>query len=191
MAAQVVGVLLAAGAGRRFGGSKLLAPLADGTPVALAAGRALCAGVDRAVAVVAASDSALAELLEGAGLAVVTNPRPERGLGSSLAAGVAATPGAAGWVIALGDMPWVPPQVVRQVAAALAGGARVAAPVFGGQRGHPVGFAAFLGSELVAITGDQGARDVLGRYPLEEVPTTNPGVLRDVDRPEDLAPRGS
>ena len=111
-------------------------------------------------------------------------------MGSSLAAGVAAAPEAAGWVIALADMPWVPPEVVRQVAAAVAGGALVAAPVCAGRRGHPVGFGASLGRDLMAITGERGARDLLERHGLTEVPTTDPGVLRDVDRPEDLTGSG-
>ncbi len=181
-----VGVLLAAGAGRRFGGGKLLARLADGTPLALAASRALSAGVDRALAVVAPGDGALAALLEAAGLAVVINPDPARGMGSSLAAGVAAAPGAAGWVIALGDMPWVPAQVVAQVTEALRAGALIAAPECDGCRGHPVGFAATLGPELLRISGDRGGRELAERYGLQVVPTRDRGVLRDVDRPEDL-----
>lgn len=190
MAEGIIGVLLAAGAGRRFGGPKLLAPLADGTPLALAAAGTLVAGVDQALAVVPPDSPSLAELLDGAGLTVVINRRPARGMGTSLAAGVAAAPGAAGWVIALGDMPWVPGDVVSQVAAALRRGALIAAPVRAGRRGHPVGFAAALGPELLRLSGDRGAWELVRRYGLREIPTTDPGVLRDVDRPQDLAPDG-
>lgn len=188
MAEGIIGVLLAAGAGRRFGGPKLLAPLADGTPLALAAARSLAAGVDQALAVVPPDAPSLAELLDGAGLTVVINRRAARGMGTSLAAGVAAAPGAAGWVIALGDMPWVPGEVVGQVAAALRRGALIAAPVRAGRRGHPVGFAAALGPELLRLSGDRGASELVQCYGLREIPTTDPGVLRDVDRPDDLAP---
>lgn len=189
MAGEIIGVLLAAGAGRRFGGPKLLAPLADGTPLALAAARTLIAGVDRALAVVPPDAPSLAEMLAGAGLSVVINRRPARGMGASLAAGVAAAPDAAGWVIALGDMPWVPAQVVQQVTQTLRAGALIAAPECDGCRGHPVGFAAALGPELARLRGDRGARALLERYGLQEVPTTDLGVLRDVDRPRDLARR--
>ena len=104
---------------------------------------------------------------------------------------MAAAPDAAGWVIALGDMPWVPAQVVGQVTEALRAGALIAAPECDGFRGHPVGFAASLGPELLRISGDRGARELAVRYGLQTVPTSDPGVLQDVDRPEDLAGTGA
>ena len=190
---MITGVLLAAGAGTRFGPhSKLLHPLADGTPVAAAAATSLLGGVDRAVAVVRpgrgeVEPGQLAERLAAAGLEVVTAPTAERGMGASLAAGVAAAEGATGWVVALADMPWIAPATVAAVAGALRDGAPLAAPFHAGRGGHPVGFAAELGPALRGLDGDIGARPVVAahRERLVAVPVEDPGIHRDLDRPED------
>ena len=192
MAADIVGILLAAGAGRRFGGPKLLAPGPEGQPVGLAAARSLAAAVDRCVAVVRPDDHRLAELLLAEGIDVLRNPRPERGMGASLAFAVAAMPAGKGWLVALGDMPWVQPSTAQRVAGALRAGALLAAPLRKGRRGHPVGFAVDLGHELRALRGDRGARAVLHRHRdrLARVAVDDDGCLLDVDRPGDLRPGG-
>lgn len=183
-----VAVLAAAGAGRRFGGRKLLAPLSDGTPLGLAALRTLRAVLPRVVAVVPPDDPHLVAVLATGGAEVVVNPDPSRGLGASLALGVAASRDARGWLLALGDMPFIRPATVAAVVAALDAGAVMAAPVCGGRRGHPVGFAAALGAALEALTGDAGARELLHRHPawLTPIPVADPGVHWDVDHVEDL-----
>jgi len=188
----VTGILLAAGAGRRFGvhsgTHKLLQPLPGGEPLAVAAGRNLIAAVPGSIAVVRAGDLQLAAALAAVGLRIVEHPGADGGLGTSLAAGVAAAPDAAGWLIALGDMPWVQPETISALAQALAGGASLVAPTTAGRRGHPVGFAAFWQNHLLDLKGDQGARDLIaaqaGRLLL--LPTEDPGVLLDVDTPADL-----
>ena len=78
----------------------------------------------------------------------------------------------------------------RRVADALAEGAALAAAFVDGQRGHPVGFAARWRRELLALTGDEGARAVIGgnKGLLRRIETTDPGVLQDVDRPGDIPP---
>ena len=157
----ITGILLAAGASSRFGSNKLLYPLEDGVPMVVAAARRLRAAIPRSVAVVDAPDSEVAALLRGESLDIVVNPEAGRGMGSSLARGVAATPAVAGWVIALADMPYIPVPVIREVAGRLAAGASVVAPVYRGRRGHPVGFAARHASALMQLQGDAGARGVV------------------------------
>ena len=93
----ITGILLAAGASSRFGSNKLLYPLEDGVPMVVAAARRLRAAIPRSVAVVDAPDSEVAALLRGESLDIVVNPEAGRGMGSSLARGVAATPAVAGW----------------------------------------------------------------------------------------------
>jgi molybdenum cofactor cytidylyltransferase len=56
-----------------------------------------------------------------------------------------------------------------------------------GRRGHPVGFAAELYSELIQLSGDEGARRIMARYPAHGQEVADPGVLLDVDTPDDLA----
>lgn len=184
-----VGILLAAGRGTRFGSHKLLHPLPDGTPLGLASARAMRTVLDRVVAVVRAGDEELAAALRAAGCETVACGRAEEGMGASLACGVAATPEAAGWVIALADMPFIRPTTIAAVATAVARGAAIAAPVRpDGQRGHPVGFAARWGEALRALSGDRGARDLLQAHAnaLTQIPSADPGCVADVDGPADL-----
>jgi molybdenum cofactor cytidylyltransferase len=91
-----------------------------------------------------------------------------------------------GCVVALADMPWVAPatfESVRQAALVH----RIAAAAHRGRRGHPVAFAWDLLPELAALDGDEGARSLLRRHGVYEVPCDDPGVLRDVDTVADLA----
>ena len=187
--ASIVGLLLAAGHGRRFGGDKLLQPLADGTPVAVAAARALKAACADSIAVLRPEQDALAALLEAEGLRVVRCAAARSGMGYSLAAGVAASRDARGWLVALADMPCISVATLQAVAELIGGGAALAAPSYAGRRGHPVGFAARWRDALLALEGDEGARAILqqSRFLLHVLETDDPGVLQDVDSPADLA----
>ncbi|MCG6967259.1 MAG: nucleotidyltransferase family protein [Chromatiaceae bacterium] len=184
----VVGVLLAAGAARRFGAAKLLHPLPGGEAIGITAARALIAALPDVVAVIRPGDQALHGGLDGLGLRVIENPRAAEGIGTSIAAGVAAAPQASGWLIALADMPFIRPATVAALADALRGGASIVAPQHAGRRGHPVGFAARWREDLCTLDGDRGARGLITAYAaaLTLLPTDDPGVLRDVDRMEDL-----
>ena len=182
------GILLAAGASRRFGGDKLLAPLDDGTPLGVAACRAMHSALPLVIAVVRPPDDALASALAAQGARVVRCARADEGMGASLACGVEASADAAGWVVALADMPWIAPSTIRAVADAVAAGASLAAPVYRAERGHPVGFAAGHRDALLALAGDEGARSILARAgaTLVRIDVDDPGVLRDVDTAGDL-----
>lgn len=195
-AAGIVGLLLAAGRGARFDpsgiSSKLLAPAgASGAPVARAAARALRSAVPRVIAVVRPATSAVQQqlhaLLHEAGCELAINPAADTGLGSSIAAGVRAAADAQGWLVALADMPAITPATVAAVRDALRDGALTAAPAHAGRRGHPVGFAATLRADLLALGGDTGARDVLAAHPPRLIAVDDPGCLLDLDTPEDLA----
>jgi molybdenum cofactor cytidylyltransferase len=185
----IVGVLLAAGAGSRFGGGKLVARLADGRGVAETACAHLLPAVDRVVAVVPAQPGALEDALRAAGAEVVRCDTAAPGMGVSIACGVSASADAAGWLVALGDMPLIPSSQHRLVADALRAGADIAAPVCQGCRGHPVGFAARFGDELRALDGDEGARAVLARHrgALLELAVDDDAGWQDIDTPSDLA----
>ena len=186
------GILLAAGASRRFGSAKLAVPFADGTPLGVASCRALRAALGRVFAVVRPEDDTLAALLADGGVHIVRCARAEDGMGASLACGVAASADADGWIVALADMPWIAPATVRAVADAIAAGASLAAPFHHGERGHPVGFAPGHREALMALTGDEGARALVAHAgaALVRIDVDDPGVLRDVDLPLDLAAPG-
>lgn len=192
-ASLATGLLLAAGLGTRFdphgGQNKLLAPLADGTPVVRAAAHTLLAAVPRVVAVVRPGAEALAHLLNEAGCEVVFSADAERGMGASLAAGVRASAEADGWIVALGDMPWISPATIEAVARKLDEGATIVAPVYRGRRGHPVGFGATQGAALARLDGDFGARSLVASSAVTLIEVDDPGVLADVDTPADLQQR--
>lgn len=107
------------------------------------------------------------------------------GMGYSISVGVGARPDAAGWLILPGDMPRVQPSTLQAVARQLEHHA-VAYAQYKGRRGHPVGFSPELYSELIALSGDEGARRLIARYPAFGVEVDDPGVLVDVDTQSDL-----
>lgn len=185
-----VGILLAAGAGRRYGGDKLLAPLPDGTTIGEASCRAMHAALGSVVAVLRPGDAALAAALAECGARIVHCARADEGMGASLACGVEAAADAQGWVVGLADMPWVASATIRAVADALVAGASIAAPFHRGERGHPVGFSAAHRDALSALRGDEGAKGVLAahRTALVRIDVDDPGVLRDIDLRADLLP---
>jgi molybdenum cofactor cytidylyltransferase len=192
---RIVGVLLAAGRGTRFGGAKLLAPLprdchgiAAGTPIGVAAAMHLVAALAESIAVVRPQDLQVSALLRATGIRVVECRDADNGMGASLACGVAAVSDADGWVVALADMPWIAPQTITAVADAIANGADIAAPSYRAERGHPVGFAKRHYAALRALRGDEGARAVVARAKEQVtlVELDDAGVVRDVDTPNDL-----
>lgn len=158
----------------------------------VAAAYHLVAALPNTLAIVRPDDVRLAERFEALGLRVVENSQAEQGMGRSLAMGVGASADAKGWVVALADMPWIKPETIGAVAQALSQGARLAAPVYQGRRGHPVGFGRQWGDRLQALQGDHGARHLLQAYPDELVllSTDDPGILLDIDHQDDLNPGG-
>jgi len=192
---SIVGVLLAAGIGHRYDPTgerlKLLeaAPgiSATGVPIAAAALRNLRAAIADVIAVVRPADSAaqqrLHRLLAAEGARLVVCPDAADGMGRSLACGVGARSDAAGWLIALADMPAVSPSTIAAVRDAIAGGQAAAAPVHRGRRGHPVGFGRACLTELLGLAGDAGARSVLAAHPPLSIDVDDPGCLLDIDMP--------
>lgn len=111
------------------------------------------------------------------------------GMGDSIAAAVRATAGAGGWLVLPGDLPLIRPQTLHTMATALRHGA-VAVPVFRGERGHPVAFAAACLPELLALAGEQGAASVVRRHAqqggLRLVDVEDEGTVTDIDTVQDL-----
>lgn len=185
-------IVLAAGRGTRFNGPahKLLQPLGTSNVLGTTLGHVLASQLPMVVV----ATPAIAEI---AGRSVATRDIvviPEgaagraqlHGMGYSIACGVSARPDATGWLILPGDMPMVRPETLQSVARALEQHT-VAYAQYRGRRGHPVGFASELYSELATLTGDEGARRLLARYPAQGVELDDPGVLIDIDTAADLA----
>lgn len=190
-------VILAAGAGRRFGGRKLLAPF-EGRPLLAGALDAAFAAPARRVLLVTDGDLDLAEIARdraaalgrGDDLDIVVAIDAAEGMGSSLRTAVGALPpDSDGIFVFLGDMPRVQPVVARELVRSLTPGVDAVAPRFAGRRGHPVLFARACFPALRTLSGDVGAREVLAAMGdrLVLIDSPDAGVLFDVDRPEDLA----
>lgn len=182
-----VGILLAAGSGTRFGGDKLLHRLRDGTPIGVASLRILLKALPEVIAVVRAGDRELSKLLESEGILVTPCEDADLGMARSLACAIRASMNAGAWVIALGDMPFVAPATITAVARQVAHSRRIVVPAYRGERGHPVGFGSRYRAELLGLKGDEGARSVLKRHAqdVEIIDCEDPGVLRDIDTPDD------
>jgi len=140
------------------------------------------------VAVVRPGDFPLADLLEQEGCHVTFCPHAARGMGASLAHGVAARRGADGWVIALADMPLIKSATIAAIVQELEAGRPLVAPSYEGQRGHPVGLGKRYGAQLLALDGDAGARDLIAAHKNELVliECDDPGILQDIDKRDDL-----
>ncbi len=182
-------VVLAAGAGTRFGGAKLHAPYRGERLLDAAIRSALAAPAAQVIMVVQPAEAAAPTDTDPRVRRVVCTDWAE-GMAASLRCGIAALPGdAAGAFVFLGDMPRIPAAVIPALAEAILGGARAALPVCKGRDGHPVAFAASLFPALLALQGDTGARGVIADLgdQVARVATADIGVLLDVDIQADLA----
>lgn len=185
----IFGLLLAAGSSRRMGHRNKLLIEIDGAPVVQRSARVLVGLVERLVVVTGHQAQHVEQALEGLDVDFVFNTEHLAGLGSSLAAGVRGLPRPAlGVLVALADMPFVTRSTAEAVLAVFADDpTSVVAPVFRGVRGHPVAWPARCFAALARAAGDVGARTLLQTETITEVPVDDPGVVRDLDTPEDLS----
>jgi molybdenum cofactor cytidylyltransferase len=186
-AARLAGIVLAAGAGARFGGVKQLARLGDLSLVerAVRLARGVCgAGV---VVVTGAHARQVEGALAGLAVTIAHNPDWARGLSGSLRCGVTALPaGAEACLVLLCDQPAIAEDDLRRLVDAWSRAPlRAAAAHYQGALGVPAIFPAAHWAELMALEGDQGARRLLARLPdVTAVPM--PRAAFDVDVPGDL-----
>ncbi len=187
---NIVGLLLAAGSATRFGSDKLRHELPHGVSIAVQSARHLKLEVERVVAVVRPGGDELSKALKSEGCEIVVCENAAEGMGASLACAARTAGEAVGYLIALADMPFLRRTTIAAVRDALAAGAQLAAPYFRARRGHPVGLAREFFPELLALQGDEGAKRLLAAHEKQmvKIPVGDPGALRDIDRPEDLAP---
>lgn len=181
-------VILAAGPGRRFGAGaqKLTQPLGEHSVLGQTIQRAMATGWPLCVVLTPPLVPAVSPWVATRDLVVLDAAEAARGLGHSIAAGVAAQGAAGGWLLLPGDMPLVRASSILAVGKALDEHPAAYAQ-HQGRPGYPQGFAAELFSELVGLEGEGGARRLLARYPAAAVDLDDPGVLLDVDTEADLA----
>lgn len=190
---NVAAIVLAAGQGSRFRAEagadqdKLLAECVghDGVarPVIEQVLRNLPERVQRRWLVTSPERTEVIRLAQAYGCEVVM--LCSAGMGDSIAAAVAATGPADGWLVVLGDMPFIRSSSIERVIEGLEEGG-ISVPVQEGQYGHPVAFAQAFGAGLMALTGDRGARPLFDQAVVREVVVDDPGVLWDIDLPHSL-----
>lgn len=190
MPSGVSAIVLAAGAGSRFGGGKLLAKLGEQPLIEATIENLRDAPVDETVVVLGADAERLREVCQRYGVRIFENEDWERGQSTSVLAGLrTCREGTRAAVVLLGDQPFVGAGAVERLVAAFAEGAKVAVATYGGRRRNPVLFSREIWPLLEAeLAGDEGARSVLRRHPelVVEVPCDEVGDPADVDTREDL-----
>lgn len=193
---RAVAVVTAAGSAERFGGKKLLAPIA-GEPLLDHTIRSLLeGGVSEVIVVVGAE--ARRELARDVNamndprVRPVVNPDPSRGMFSSIQIGVATATGDTLLVLP-GDMPYVRPETIRAVIAKFRERPAIVSPRYNGRRGHPVAMPAAMRDEIAKAAPTANLHDVIEQHQSEpvDVDVNDAGVVRDVDTPADLErPKG-
>ena len=193
MSESLCAIVLAAGLGSRYQAvagphrNKLLAQCLgrDGTERSvleqvLATVKPL---VDKTVLLTRSDYCSIAEMGLRHGCEVVVLDSP--GMGDSIAAAVSAEPAHRGWLIVLGDMPFIHADTLQGVARSVEDDA-ISVPVHGGRYGHPVAFGRGFGPALMALAGEKGAKRLFQGARIKEIMVDDPGVLWDVDVPAAL-----
>ena len=190
---NIAAVVLAAGRSTRMGAvNKMLAEIGGKPLVRIAAEQALASRAKPVIVVTGHEHEQVEKALAGLPVRFVHNPDYAEGLGTSLRTGIAAVPAEAdGAIVCLGDMPQVDSGLINKLLAAFdpEKGALVVVPSIEGKRGNPVVWSRRFFNELMAVTGDVGARHLIGQYAeaVIEVPLNGEAALTDVDTPESLS----
>jgi len=180
------GLVLAAGAGTRFGGRKQLAEL-DGKPLLEHAVQAMTATpVGRVVVVLGALVEEVTATVNLHGAEPFTCERWDEGQAASLACGLGELADCEAVVVTLGDQPRMSPDAIRRVISARDGEAAAVRATYCGAPGHPVLLERELFESFRNVTGDHGARNLLLSVQVREVPCDDIGGGEDVDTPAEL-----
>lgn len=188
-------IVLAAGSSRRFGGDKRKASLPNGKMVIQQSVEVALTCFNQVTLALRYGDNALSEelstLVNDPKLNIFQAPDSALGMGHSLANTIRQVDHWDGVFVFLADMPHLQQATINHLKETFTANRThdpIIAPTHNGQLGHPVGFAACYFNELAALTGDKGARPVINANTTKviEVTVDDPGVLKDVDTPQDL-----
>lgn len=179
-------IILAAGCSRRFGRDKRL-ELIEGVPMFLRTALKFSNLVPDTFVVLGPNDFDHERMLRANGIDSKRFQKAASGMGHSLAYAITQRRLSQGWLVIPADMPFIQSATVRKVLAAIQTHTLVA-PMYKGQRGHPVWFEHCFLNDLCALSGDKGARSILNNPYL--IPVDDAGCIVDIDRPEDLEAKG-
>ncbi|MDH5217967.1 MAG: nucleotidyltransferase family protein [Gammaproteobacteria bacterium] len=185
---MIQGLILAAGKSTRFGNDKLVYKLDNGRPMVLQSALNMRESITETLVLLSRDRETICGECRAHNIATVISENSHLGMGHTIADGIKATSNASGWVIALGDMPFLNPETLLRVKQTIENGATLVVPIYKGKRGHPVGFSSAFKSELLSLQGDTGARELLRKHKnkITYLACDDSGVHRDIDVPEDL-----
>ncbi len=188
-----IAIVTAAGSAERFGGRKLLADV-DGRPLLERTVASLIDHVAQAIVVVGPDADELRRAIPSLAhpkVRVVVNLEPTRGMLSSIQTGLTTVDWADAYAVMPGDMPFVRTETVKLLAEQFACSPGIVSPRYKGKRGHPVFLPSALRDEVLREDPRSNLHEVLKRHPEARVDldVDDPGVVRDVDRVEDLVSR--
>ena len=188
---KVAAIVLAAGRSSRMGPhNKLLQPIDGSTIIARVTGAAIGSEARPVIVVTGFEDDRIKEALRGLDVTFANNPNFDEGMSGSIKTGLAALPaGSDGAMILLGDMPEVEASDLRLLMGAFEGRDAICIPVRGGRRGNPVLWGASYFAEMMRLSGDVGAKQLIAKHSghVTEVLVGSDGIFADVDTPADLA----
>jgi molybdenum cofactor cytidylyltransferase len=178
-------IVLAAGRARRFGKDKRKASMNNGHTLLDNSLANIPSSFTRRILVLREDDSDIAANHPGWQICHADNP--DSGMANSLASGIRLTSEWSGALITLADMPFIQSTTYEAIQAALSEH-EIVIPCCNGKRGNPVGFRQSYFQEIAGLTGDRGARSLLGKYEKVcfDLETGDEGVILDIDTPEGL-----
>lgn len=184
----VPAIVLAAGASARMGTPKLALTIRGRTLLARTLAAVRKSAVSEIVVVLGADVERLLPIVPPKGVRVVVNPAYQDGLSGSIRLGLRAARGPAdAYLIVLGDEPFVAAGTMdRLIDSWQPNGPEAIIPTFRGRRGHPILVDRRLAPRIETVTGDTGYRTLFRTTDVLEVPVEDPGILIDLDTPEDV-----
>jgi len=182
---QCAGIILAAGVASRFGAPKALVDWYGKPLITKLTETMLEAGLQPVVVVVGAYSVQIRQALQEFPITLVDNDTWQLGMLSSLQTGISALPDdASGFVMALGDHPYLEKAIIDCLTDAMTNG-DVVIPIYQGKRGHPVLWNCSAFSTILNLDASKTPRDVLALLKVHEVPWQNRFILEDMDTPGD------
>ena len=183
-------VVLAAGTAQRFGSQKLLHRLDDGNTLLQTTIERYLDVFESINVVVASQLGAVAGSISSPRVRLIENSHSQAGMSQSIIAGVAANQASSGWLIALGDMPYVQTSTIERLIAAFAENS-IVVPQYKQRSGNPVLFSSRFKRHLLSLNGDIGAKKIVldNQMDVMGIETDDSGIFLDIDIPKDIIRR--
>lgn len=184
---EIACIILAAGAGSRFGGAKLEYRLPSGQTILQQTITKYLDAFEQVLIVIKERDQNLREQVEIPRVNIVETQYAHQGMSQSLRVGVRESTSAAACMIALGDMPYIKVSTIQSLIQQ-ASEAKIVQPISGARAGNPVIFGSNYYSEILSLQGDKGAKQLLSKHAehLLEIEVNDPGIHHDIDRIDDV-----